>query len=96
MTKVSFSYSILIVPLFILMSCGDNPSDQQHHTPDTLTKDSVGVSVSDSNIEITPKLQGVTVEQRDLNQLFKAISSKELTEEEQKELIEHYKDSINN
>lgn len=95
MTKFSFRRTLIITSLFFIIGCGNTDSEEKHKDADTEMADSISVTSSNpSPAEGSDKLKGVTVEQRDLNQLFKSISSKELTEEEQQDLIKQYQDSV--
>lgn len=100
-TMIKFSFTRILISsisLFFMISCNNNSSDEKQNditkgvtdsavqSPDSLT--SSGPTASSG------QLKGVTVEQRDLNEIFKSISSKELTEAEQEALIKEYQDSI--
>lgn len=92
-----FSFTILIsISLFLMTSCNSSSPNEQSDEVGLDTIDSVG-QVPDSLTSFTAsseQLKGVTVEQRDLNEIFKSISSKELTKEEQEVLIKEYQNSI--
>ncbi|MFB5947051.1 hypothetical protein [Albibacterium profundi] len=98
MIKFLFTRILISTSLFLMISCNNNSQHERSEDADLNTIDSV-TQVPDSSTfpaltASSEQLKGVTVEQRDLNEIFKSISSKELTEEEQKILIKEYQDSI--
>lgn len=77
-----------------MVSCGNTGSDEKHNEANAEIADSIAAIIHDTTRTATPKkIEGTIIQQGELNDIFKSISSDNQNETGQKILVKQYQDS---